>query len=212
MVLAGSFCVAIAMGLWSWGTWIGWGCLAFALVAHVTSALDALRQSSFPVYPRRVALALTSAVMGFVCYLPTALLLSVVAWPGMSPEGAQCGYLVNCWAYRSAKPSPGECIWVRLRSSEARAAHVVALPGQEVEWTGKSWRVDGHDRPLHARFRLTGSPQPCRFRVPESHVLVEPEELGVATPLAGPLVLVGPEAIIGRAWAQIYPVWERRLL
>ena len=28
----------------------------------------------------------------------------------------------------------------------------------------------------------------------------------------GPIVLVSPDRIIGRAWAQFYPVWDRHLL
>jgi hypothetical protein len=49
-VLAGSFAVSLGMGLWSWGTWAGWGFWAFAFASHVTSVLDAMRQTSFPVY------------------------------------------------------------------------------------------------------------------------------------------------------------------
>jgi hypothetical protein len=55
-------------------------------------------------------------------------------------------------------------------------------------------------------------PQACRFKVPADQVLVEPEEEDGAPPLTGSLVLVSHDQIIGRAWAQYYPVWDRRLL
>ena len=32
------------------------------------------------------------------------------------------------------------------------------------------------------------------------------------SPRLGPLVLVPPDRIIGRAWAHFYPVWDRHLL
>jgi hypothetical protein len=200
------------MSLLSWGTWVGWGLFAFAFVAHVTSALDALRQGSFPVFPGGTAVVVTPSILGLLFYLPAALALSIVALPGVHTEGTERGYLVNCWAYRSAKPRIGEWIWMRLPFGEPRAGKIVAMPGQEVEWNGRNWRIDGQDRPLHGPMRLNGWPQTCRFRVPESQVLVEPEDMGTTSPPAGPLVLVAPEAIIGRAWAQYYPVWERRLL
>jgi hypothetical protein len=42
--------------------------------------------------------------------------------------------------------------------------------------------------------------------------LIEPEDEGLAPAPTGSLVLVGQDQIIGRAWAQYYPVWDRRLL
>jgi hypothetical protein len=155
---------------------------------------------------------LVSAVLALIFYLPPAVILSSVAWPGSCLEGSQRGYLVNCWAYRNSPPRQGEWIWLRLPFGEPRAARVVAVSGQEVEWTGTRWRVDGEERALHGPLRLSGWPQACRFQVPASEVLVEPEDMGGSTPPTGPLVLVPSQAIIGRAWAQLYPVWERRLL
>jgi hypothetical protein len=43
-------------------------------------------------------------------------------------------------------------------------------------------------------------------------VLVEPEELDPSTSTVGPLVLVPSQAIVGRAWAQLYPIMDRHLL
>ena len=54
--LFGSFATAIGVAVLAWGTWLGWALIAFAYVVHVTSASDAIRQASFPVVARRMAL------------------------------------------------------------------------------------------------------------------------------------------------------------
>ena len=74
------------------------------------------------------------------------------------------------------------------------------MSGQEVEWTGRKWLVDGRDCPWHTSLRLAAWPQTCRFQVPKDQVLVEPEADGNSDVVAGPLVLVSAERIIGRAW------------
>ncbi len=52
-VLAESFGVALLAGFWAWGTWLGWGILAFAFITHVTAVTrcitSELRSRSFPV-------------------------------------------------------------------------------------------------------------------------------------------------------------------
>jgi hypothetical protein len=212
-VLSCSFVAAVAAGLWAWGTWLGWGVFSFAFITHVAAVTDIVRQRSFPLYPGRMATVFVGGALGTLLYVPCFWALSLIAWPGFEPDGSGSGYLVNCWAYRSALPSQGHWIWMRLpQLGEARAAQIVAVSGQEVEWTGRCWRVDGQDRRLHPRMRFNSLPQTCRFKVPADQILVEPEDDGVSTPLLGPLVLVTSDRIIGRAWAQYYPVWDRRLL
>jgi hypothetical protein len=212
-VLVGSFVVALAVWLWTWGTWLSHGFLIFAFLTHVTSTTDALWQGAFPVFPRRRAVILTSAALGLAMYLPTTWALSVIAWPGFSPDSTGSGYLVNCWAYRHAEPHQGDWIWLRLPpSGQPHAGAVVAVSGQEVEWTGTKWQVDGHECILNSYPRSTPWPQVCRFQVPKNQVLVEPEDDGASTPTAGSLVLVTPDRIIGRAWAKFYPVRDRHLL
>ena len=95
---------------------------------------------------------------------------------------------------------------------QLHAARVVAVAGQEVEWTGHEWRVNGQEPRLLAPLRIAAWPQVCQFRVPADQVLVEPEDDGDSPATTGSLVLVSQDQIIGRAWAQYYPVWDRRLL
>ena len=89
-------------------------------------------------------------------YLPVFTGLTVVAWPGFEPANTGLGFLVNRFAYRAERPSQGQWIWMHpSKPGEPRAAQVVAISGQEVEWTGRSWKVDGKARSLHSPGRLT---------------------------------------------------------
>jgi hypothetical protein len=97
-------------------------------------------------------------------------------------------------------------------SGQPHAGEVVAVSGQEVEWTGTKWQVDGHECILNYNSRLTARPQVCRFQIPKDQVLVESDDDGASTPASGLLVLVASDRIIGRAWAKFYPVRDRHLL
>jgi hypothetical protein len=212
-VLLGTFLGALVVGLFTWGTPLCWGFVALAFISHVASATLVLRQSSFPIYAGRMSSVYLSGALALFLYLPLFLVLSLLAWPGFEPAGDGIGFLVNRCAYRSATPRSGHWIWVRASSlGQPRAAQVVAVSGQEVEWTGRNWRVDGQERSLHPPIGLTAWPQTCRFKVPADQILVEPQDDGVSSPPLGPVVLVSRDRIIGRAWAQFYPIWERRLL
>ncbi len=137
----------------------------------------------------------------------------MIARPGFEPDGTGSGFLVNCWAYHGdSKPHEGQWIWMELPPlGEQRAGRVVAVSGQEVEWTGRQWRVDGHECHVHSSLHCGAWPQACRFKVPSDQILVEPDDEGASTPSSDPLVLVPPDRIIGRAWAHFYPVWDRHL-
>lgn len=212
-VLLGSFVVAAVAAVLAWGTWLSWCFFAFGFLVHVSSTTDAIRQASFPVYARRTAVPMIAGALAVLIYLPVLLTLIDTAWPGSAPDRTRSVYLVNCWAYRGATPRRGHWVWLRLPPlGRLHAARVVAVAGQELEWTGHDWRVDGQTSHLLAPLRNTAWPQACCFKVPADQVLVEPEEEGGAPPSTGSLVLVPQEQIIGRAWAQYYPVWDRRLL
>jgi hypothetical protein len=179
----------------------------------VTATTDAIRQGSFPVFRRRTAVPMIAGSLGVLLYLPLLLALVATAWPGAVPDRSGSVYLVNCWAYRDHEPECGHWVWLHLPPRGAsHTARVVAVAGQEVEWSGNRWRVDGQDPGLLAPRRTSAWPQACRFKVPARQVLVEPEEDDSAPPRTGSLVLVSQDQIVGRAWAQYYPVWDRRLL
>jgi hypothetical protein len=213
IVFAGSFVFALLVWLWTWGTWLSFAILTLAYITHVASTMDALRQTSFPAFRRAKAVFLTSGALGLMMYVPVHCTLFVVAWPGFSSDATQSGYLVNCWAYRHAEPLQGDWIWLRLPSTGLpHAGEVVAVSGQEVEWTGSKWQVDGHECILKYFPNLTAWPQVCRFQVPKNQVLVEPQDNGGVTAASASLVLVSSDRIIGRAWAKFYPVRDRHLL
>ena len=172
-----------------------------------------LRQGSFPAYSGRTAIIVVSVNLALLVYVPATMILSTLALPGFSEHETGTGYLINRWAYRHAKPRAGDWIWARLHSrGKPHAAQIVATGGQEVEWTGRNWRIDGRPCALNGSLRLTAWPQICRFHVPSDQFLVEPEEPESSTSAIGPLVLVPSDAIVGRAWARVYPMWDRHLL
>jgi hypothetical protein len=209
----GSFASALMIAFWTWGTPQGWVFLAIAFITHVASITDVLRQWSFPVYPARRALVLVTLSLGLVFYLPVVTTLSVLAWPGFEPASTGVGFLVDRHAYRLHGPSDGQWVWVNPSASEEpRAARVVAISGEEVEWTGRNWKVDGAHRELTSPGRFKSWPQACRFKIPPNQILVEPRDDGVSNGAIGPVLLIASERVIGRAWAQFYPVWERHLL
>ena len=209
----GSFLVAAGAAVLSWGTWLSGCFFAFGFVVHVSSTTDAIRQASFPVYARRATLPMIAGALAVLFYLPILVTLIDTAWPGASPDRTRSVYLVNCWAYREATPMRGHWVWLHLPpQGRLHAARVVAVAGQELEWTGHEWRIDGKSSRLLAPLRNTAWPLDCRFRVPDDQILVEPEEEGGAAPSTGSMVLVPRDQVIGRAWARYYPVWDRRLL
>ena len=135
----------------------------------------------------------------------------ITACPGFSPDRVGSGYLVNYRAYHDAQPRRGHWIWLR-KFGQHHPARVVAVAGQEVEWTGHQWRVDGEDPHLDSPHRTAAWPIACHFKVPDHQFLVEPEEDGASPPATCPLFLIAQDQIMGRAWARYYPVWDRRLL
>lgn len=221
--LFGSCLGALAVGAFAWGTPLGLAVLAFGAGAHVVSVVDAWRQAAFPALGKWAPwLTATSWVVGGV-YGPAVAAAALVAWPGLRPGSAPEGYLVNCRAYLTAEPRPGDWVWFRPAPwADPRLGRVVAASGQEVEWSSNRLRVDGSEpvrgrdgRPVYdgAPARPPGSAQVVSYRVPVRHVLVNPSPAdGKARPGSEGLVIVGRGQVLGRAWAQYYPVFERRFL
>ena len=213
MVYLVSFHTSLVTTLFCWGSLLGWCFLTFCFLTHMAASLDVLRQRAFPVFPRKVALAAAVLGMGLTVYLPIGALLRLCAFSTCSEGTTGIGYLVNRLAYQEREPAPGHFIWMRLSpASSPRAGEVVAVAGQEVEWTGRRWRVDGKDLQSSCPGALPYYPNPWRFQVPPNHVLIGPETSSSSAEPSSLLVIVSKEQIMGRAWARYYPFWERCLL
>jgi hypothetical protein len=212
MVLLGTFASCLGTSFFCWGKPLGWGLFVLACLTHVAASMDVQWQRAFPVFSSKVSLCVTVLGMNLVVYLPLAIGLYSLALP-TGPDGKSgVSYLVNRWAYKLGEPSPGQWIWLRLSPASApRAGQVVAVAGQEVQWTGRQWRVDGKNIRFVQPAFLPFSPQAWDFRVPADHVVCGPEAPGSMSGSSG-LVIVGREQIVGHAWARYHPFWKRRLL
>ena len=213
MLLGGSYASALLAGLFAWGTAPGLVLLGFAYAVHVASVSDAIRQWAFPGFGRRVPTASASAALGFGIYGPLAVLGALVAWPGMESHGAGAGYAVDRLAYRGAGPAPdrGDHVWLAPGPGEpaGRFARVLARPGDEVAWAAGGVEVAGRRRPL-SPFRPGLEPKAVAFTVPDGQLLVAYQTDDPLVPRGWELVPAG--RVEGRAWAKLYPVWERQLL
>jgi hypothetical protein len=211
MLLFGSFAASLAVGLFAWGTRTGLALLAIAYMAHVISAADAIRQWAFPGFGRWIPTVSASAGLAAVVYGPVILIGSLVAWPGRGGEEVRDGYLVNRLAYQGREPEGRESVWLqsdRDRRS-GRLAEVLARPGEEVEWADSSLRVRGRKLDF-GPFKAGQLPRGLAFKVPDDHFLI-------AFTTGDPFLprsweLIPRSRIEGRAWAKLYPIWERKLL
>jgi hypothetical protein len=211
VLLFGSFAASLAVGLFAWGTKTGLALIAVAYVAHVVSAADAIRQWAFPGFGRWIPTVSASAGLGAAVYGPVILFGSLVAWPGRGGEEARDGYLVNRLAYQGCEPEARESVWLQSDGyrRSGRLAEVLARPGEEVEWADSSLRVRGRTLDF-GPFKPGQLPRVLAFKVPEDHYLI-------ATTTGNPFLprsweLVPRSRIEGRAWAKLYPIWERKLL
>lgn len=212
LVLFGSFLTSLSVGLFIWGTQASFLILIFAFGTHVASAADVIRQTAFPGFGRLVPAVSASAGLGLGCYGPALGLALLFAWPGYGGDSARDAYLINRGAYLSTAPEPGDQAWVQLPGwSRPRAAQVVAGPGQQVEWSASGLRVAGLGVPWSPP-SSAWQPRELSFSVPEGQVLVAlqetPGQPGKPATSCG-LALVDIGSIGGRAWARLYPVWDR---
>ncbi|MGC8642640.1 MAG: hypothetical protein ACP5XB_22510 [Isosphaeraceae bacterium] len=215
MVFLVSFGASLAALVLCWGNVLGWVFLGFAFLTQSAAIVDVIRQRSFPAFHMGVALAAISLSIGLTVYVPTVRFLWLYAFPASSADAPGTSYLINRRAYQANEPARGEWIWMRDRSqAHGLAGQVIAVAGQEVEWTGRRWRVDGEDLQLVHPGSLPYYPARLRFQVPRDHVLID-RELGPASLKTQPqtaLAIVGRDQIVGRAWARYYPFWDRCLL
>jgi hypothetical protein len=213
LFLAGSFTVAVLVGVLTWGTSVGLGILMFAFATHVYSAVDAIRQNAFPGFGRLVPTLTASAGLGGIVYVPALVLASVYAWPVAPEERPREGYLVNRRAYRHEEPKAGETVWLdSKRGDRSKVARIAATSGQRIEWVGDEFRVDDKpvvDQPLPK----SDLPAELKLTIPQGHLLVYfPNQPRPRPGMSGGWEIIEQREIRGRAWARAYPIWSRGLL
>lgn len=214
VVLFGSFLAAVAVAVFGWGTPLGFVLLGFAYLTHVASVSDSLLQSAFPALGRKAAFAAASGGLAAGVYAPLILSAATFAWPSASSDSLPERYLVNCLAYHRRDPRRNEWVWYRPSpSSEPRLGRITAAEGQEIRWSEDRLRVDDRlTRTLGATFRSASAPREMAFRVPAAHLLVDdPRAASNPSHSDGPMI-VPREWVMGRAWAVLYPIRDRRLL
>ncbi len=209
-VLAGTFLSALTVGLFAWGTLIGIALLLLAYVVHVASVDDAIHQWSFPAFDRRMPRLMVSLVLGVGVYGPLVLAGSILAWPAVRP-GQSEAYLVNRCEYQEKLPESGDWIWLALEKGTTlgRLVEVVAKPGQNVEWSSSGLRINGKRVSLMP-FPHGTAPKQLEFQVPEGQLLVAGAAEANRLPRSWEFVPI--DRVEGRAWAKLYPVWDRRIL
>lgn len=208
-ILFGWYISAAVVGLFCWGTRVGLCVLAFAFLAHVVSAADALRQAVFPSFGRWVPMISATAGLG-LGYGPLLGSLLVAAWPFESRQaGFRDGYLIDRWAYLRAEPAQGQWIYFHDPDAESQGVgRVLARGGQEIDWRAGRLLIDGQavEAELPGLFREF---QEFAMRVPVNHVLIE---VAGPTPAANEPRVIHRLHILGRAWARHQPIWARRIL
>lgn len=209
-VLFGGYIAALAVGLFAWGTLPGALILGFAFGAHVFSAADALRQSAFPPFGRWLPWVSASAGLS-LGYAPIFGVLWLVASPYPVDDRAERGFLINRWSYRQGRPRSGDWVgFVADGRRESRVGRLCGTEGQNVRWVDGKLTIDGQAVAWQSQH---GSPRgrvsEYALAIPAGQVLIACEATNRG---ASDMVLVDRELVVGRAWAQHWPIWSRRFL
>jgi hypothetical protein len=200
----------LVMAAACWGSAVSVVMYAGAFVVHLVSVVDAIYQRAFPGFARGVPVSSTALLLAVGLYGPMWMVGSSVAWPGEGEGPESASYLVNRLAFRDRGPDSGD--WVCYQDVEGRpvgVGRVVARSGAEVNLEADGLRVDR--RRLDWSPRHDGRTGTLRLSVPEGFLMVAPLMGSEAEPSSAGLVLVASRSVIGRAWAQSYPVLSRRL-
>lgn len=209
-VLFGSYIAALAVGLFAWGTLPGALILGFAFASHVLSAADALRQAAFPPFGRWLPWVSASTGLS-LGYVPIFGVLWLVASPYPSGEGTEeCGFLINRWSYRQSRPRLGDWVgFVADGRRQSRVGRLCGTEGQDVHWVDGKLTIDGQAVAWQSRGSPRGRVSEYTLSIPTGQVLIACEALDRAAP---ELMLLDRDMVVGRAWAQNWPIWSRRFL
>ena len=206
---------AIVVALAGWGSLLGLGFLAIAVVAHVVSVVELIRHRSFPMFRADAAHALCGLLLLSVFYGP----LLRAAYRHATPvDHAGSRFFVARDSEEHSPPTSGQWIAFRAQALGPRdaVAQILAIGGQRVEADRDGLFVDG----VRVRRRISnkddGRFYTFRFEVPEDQVLVRclvplPDSGRVGGMLDG-LMIVDRRQITGRAWLRVSSPWDVRLL
>jgi hypothetical protein len=210
--MGGTYFSLLAASVLLWGHPATWPFLAIAVLCQTAAWIDANRQDPFSGFTPTSVLAATGGCLSLAVLAPPFILLSLVASPGKPSVDSQATYLINRLAYQNQMPAQGDWIWIHGSASMRHLARVVAVGGQEVEWTGRRWTVDGKNVDVASTRKVAGYPERWNFRVPGNCTLVDTEFDLKPGETPAPLFFVANPLIAGRVWARCGPFWERRLL
>jgi hypothetical protein len=213
LVFGGTYFSSLATALLLWGDPACWLFLAVAIAARTTAWIDAQRQEPFSGFTPTSVLVGAGGCISLIVHGPLIVLLLLMAWPGVSTVEDEGSYLINRLAYYNDSPAAGDWVWLHGSATHAHhLARVVAVGGQEVEWTGRRWQVDGKNVDVESSRKVSGYPKRWKFRVPGNHSLLDPETDYKPGEPPTPLIVVENGQIAGRVWVRCAPFWERKLL
>jgi hypothetical protein len=207
---AGMHASALLTALVAWGTWLGPSMVAVAFATHVAAMADALGRRAFPGFIRGVPVSAIALALALGLYGPALL----AAWQLARPV-ERCGapaacFLVDRGAFVAVPPRLGD--WVCFQRPDGQGFDVgraLAGPRQDVEWHGDHVHVAGRELSWRPG-ALAPSIRELALTVPDGHwLLIDPAPPGGGD---SALMLVPAERIVGRAWAQVYPLGARRFL
>ncbi len=208
--LVGMSLSMLSVAALSWGSLLALVMFAGAFLVHLGSVADAVWQRTFPGFARGVPTLSAALLMGLMIYGPLWNLGRNLAWSSESLDARGASYLVNRLAFSANEPERGD--WICYHNpvgSSTGVGRVVARAGDEVEWMADGLRV-GQTR-IDWIPPDDGRTENLALSVPPGYVVVAPLKGSEVEASSAGLVLVERRDVVGRAWAQSYPVWSRRL-
>ena len=219
LIFFGSFISGLSLAFLGWGTMLGWVGIGFSIAVQVGSLADLVARRSYPHVANGRALGTALFLLSVFLYAPGLFAFSTWLTPTWSDAGTAAvrhdrdGYLLNGHAYRENHPRGGHWVWLQEQGRRpAGLGYVLAISGQEVDWSNGHLIVDGDQNSPLGNLQPNFTLESIHFRIPKSHILVATHLSPGPVPQASDWMIVPNDAVIGRVWAQISPIWERRLL
>ncbi len=219
VICISSYMSGLFLLLFSWGTLLGFVGAFFCVAVHVASLADTISSRTFPQVALWRSGWVSLLVVSILMYIPILVCFSAWFTPGWTSPVASLlssptqGYLLNRRVFENRRPVEAEWVWLRGEGRRpAQLGFVVGVEGQEIEWSNQILRVDGHAVSHKSQIQPNLSISALHFTVPPRHLLVATNVTRSPVVANSDWMLVPEDAIEGRVSAQMYPIWERRLL